>query len=59
MTTTYKFPTEDSDPMFKSGVAVIKLETGKNAVYIPKSEDNTDYQEYLEWAKTNTTEAAD
>tara|TARA_R100001530_G_scaffold55092_1_gene40512 strand:+ start:654 stop:818 length:165 start_codon:yes stop_codon:yes gene_type:complete len=26
---------------------------------IPKSEGNTDYQEYLEWAKTNTTEAAD
>ena len=26
---------------------------------IPISEDNTDYQEYLEWAKTNTTEAAD
>ena len=21
--------------------------------------DNTDYQEYLEWAKTNTAEAAD
>ena len=26
---------------------------------IPISEDNTDYQEYLEWVKTNTTEAAD
>ena len=59
MTITYKYPTEDSDPMFKSGVAVIKLITGKNPIYIPKSEDNTDYQEYLEWAKTNTTEAAD
>ena len=59
MTTTYKYPTEDSDTMFKSGVAVIKLITGKNPIYIPKSEDNTDYQEYLEWAKTNTTEAAD
>ena len=59
MTTTYKFPTEDPDPMFKSGVAVIKLETGKNPVYIPKAEGNTDYQEWVEWAKTNTTEAAD
>ena len=27
--------------------------------FIPISEDNTDYQEYLEWAKTNTAEAAD
>ena len=26
---------------------------------IPKDEANTDYQEYLEWAKTNTAEAAD
>mgnify|MGYP001254674591 FL=1 len=27
--------------------------------FIPIVEDNTDYQEYLEWAKTNTAEAAD
>ena len=26
---------------------------------IPIADDNTDYQEYLEWAKTNTAEAAD
>jgi hypothetical protein len=26
---------------------------------IPLNENNTDYQEYLEWAKTNTAEAAD
>ena len=26
---------------------------------IPIEEENTDYQEYLEWAKTNTAEAAD
>jgi len=26
---------------------------------IPHDEANTDYQEYLEWAKTNTAEAAD
>ena len=26
---------------------------------IPFDPDNTDYQEYLEWAKTNTAEAAD
>ena len=28
-------------------------------IFIPISEANTDYQEYLEWAKTNTAEAAD
>ena len=28
-------------------------------VDIPINEDNTDYQEYLEWAKTNTAEEAD
>ena len=27
--------------------------------FIPKNEENQDYQEYLEWAKTNTIEAAD
>ena len=27
--------------------------------FIPKDTENTDYQEYLEWAKTNTAEAAD
>ena len=26
---------------------------------IPFNDDNTDYQEYLEWAKTNTAEPAD
>ena len=27
--------------------------------FIPIDEDNIDYQEYLEWTKTNTAEAAD
>ena len=27
--------------------------------FIPFDPANTDYQEYLEWAKTNTPEAAD
>ena len=27
--------------------------------FIPIAEDNTDYQAYLEWAKTNTPEDAD
>jgi len=35
--------------------------TVKNGVYlsIPLDPSNTDYQEYLEWAKTNTAEEAD
>ena len=35
--------------------------TVQNGVYlsIPLDETNSDYQEYLEWAKTNTAEAAD
>ena len=28
-------------------------------ISIPFDEANTDYQEYLEWAKTNTAEEAD
>ena len=28
-------------------------------IYIPKNEENSDYQDYLEWAKTNTIEEAD
>ena len=44
------------------------LLTGKPINYVLRKEDkaqipfdpaNTDYQEYLEWAKTNTPEAAD
>ena len=34
------------------------LRKADNAV-IPFDEANTDYQEYLEWAKTNTIEEAD
>ncbi len=31
----------------------------EDGAVIPKNEANTDYQEYLEWAKTNTPEEAD
>jgi len=34
------------------------LRLSDNAV-IPFDDNNTDYQEYLEWAKTNTTETED
>ena len=30
-----------------------------DGAYIPTSTENRDYQEYLEWAKTNTAEAID
>ena len=36
--------------------AILRTSDG---VYIPKDEANTDYQAYLEWAKTNTPEEAD
>ncbi len=31
----------------------------KTKKWIPLNPENIDYQDYLEWAKTNTTEAAD
>ena len=37
----------------------VKTESGNIVRIIPFSEENTDYQEYLEWAKTNTPEEAD
>jgi hypothetical protein len=37
---------------------LLNIRTADN-VFIPLDEANTDYQEYLEWAKTNTAEAAD
>ena len=57
------FPT---DPIYKfvkspyTGENVgVKKQTGNMVSQIPFDESNTDYQEYLEWAKTNTAEAAD
>jgi len=39
---------------------VIQAITRKSdGAWIPFDEANTDYQEYLEWAKTNTAEATD
>ena len=37
----------------------VNKSVGGGTISIPFSSDNTDYQEYLEWAKTNTAEAAD
>ena len=50
------------DP-FTDEVSIVKKQTGDSEpytiIYIPFDEANTDYQEYLEWAKTNTAEEAD
>ena len=55
-----------TDPIYKlikditdTTVAVRKSCGGGVLLDIPFDEENTDYQEYLEWAKTNTAEAAD
>ena len=39
-------------------IGLFKME-GTIQQSIPFDEANTDYQEYLEWAKTNTAEEAD
>lgn len=47
------------DPLTEE-VTTVKKQIGDSepyrTIYIPFNEDNTDYQEYLEWAKTNTAE---
>tara|TARA_R100001443_G_scaffold39082_1_gene52528 strand:- start:495 stop:674 length:180 start_codon:yes stop_codon:yes gene_type:complete len=57
------FPT---DPIYKliknpitNVVDLVKKMNGNILNVIPLDEANTDYQEYLEWAKTNTAEEAD
>jgi len=56
MTITYKFY---KIPFGSENSSVSKKVDGIEIVSIPFDEANTDYQEYLEWAKTNTTEPAD
>ena len=51
MTISYKLTTEN--------ICILKIEDGLPTWSIPIDEENTDYQEYLIWAKTNTTEEAD
>jgi|TARA_X000001036_G_C20510143_1_gene737731 hypothetical protein len=53
MTFTYKLGKNDPD---NNMMCIIRKED--NAA-IPLDINNTDYQEYLEWAKTNTAEPAD
>jgi len=51
----YKFY---KDLITKENCGLLKLD-GNIQKSIPLEEANTDYQEYLEWAKTNTAEASD
>ena len=54
MAKKYKFNSLDT---FGKQSSVIKVDT---MTYIPYDEENTHYQEYLEWvAEGNTAEAAD
>ena len=54
------------DPIYKllkdeitdKNCGVLKMQ-GTSLMSIPFVEDNTDYQDYLEWAKTNAAEEAD
>ena len=56
------YPTDPIYKLFKNidGIEVCVLRK-KNGIIqsIPFDEANIDYQEYLEWAKTNTAEPAD
>ena len=48
------------DPITQAEDKMLLKILGNGAVLnIPFDEANIDYQEYLEWAKTNTAEAAD
>ena len=56
------YPTNPIYKLFKNVEGIescIFKEVNGSRLCIPFSEDNTDYQEYLEWAKTNTAEEAD
>ena len=55
MTISYKLW---KGPFETTSRVVIKTD-GTLKTSIPFDEANADYQEYLEWAKTNTAEAAD
>ena len=55
-----------TDPIYKlvkspytGEIVGVKTQNGNSTSQIPLDEANRDYQEYLEWAKTNTAEAAD
>ena len=44
---------------FNGNVSTTSILRKEDMLYIPKDESNRHYQEYLEWAKTNTIEDID
>ena len=56
---TYKLLANNTDPVTGETTESTCILRKEDNAFIPKDEDNTDYQEYLEWAKTNTAEEAD
>ena len=59
MTLTYKLRKSQTTTETPTVKNVQRKIDGKVVLDIPIHTDNTDYQEYLEWAKTNTAEEAD
>ena len=57
MATRYKLYKDH--PIFGASQSIQRTTDDGIVSSIPFDEANTDYQEYLEWAKTNTAEAAD
>ena len=57
------YPTNPIYKLVKNPIAgvvnQVKKQTGNRVLIIPFDEANSDYQDYLEWEKTNTAEAAD
>lgn len=58
------YPTDPIYKFIKSKIdgtttGLLKSCEGDIVLNIPIASDNTDYQEYLEWAKTNTADPAD
>jgi len=47
------------NPFSGKAESVKTVDSDSNTKFIPFDEANTDYQAYLEWAKTNTPEEAD
>ena len=58
MYTTYK-KYKLKDGTVNENAILVPATSEHPVIYIPKNEENSDYQDYLEWAKTNTIEEAD
>ena len=59
MTYTYKKLSKRDDSGSKIGDCTDQILRKEDLAIIPFDERNKDYQEYLEWTKTNTAEASD